>query len=41
MELKEQSEHLLEVAKRAVEIAIEEDEKTALDYIKQESHEYL
>ena len=41
MELKKQSEHLLEVAKRAVEIAIEKDEKTALDFIKQESHEYL
>ncbi len=32
--LKAQSEHLLEVAKRAVEIAIEQDEQTAMDYIK-------
>lgn len=32
--LKQQSEHLLEVAKRAVEIAIEENEKVAMDYIK-------
>jgi type I restriction enzyme S subunit len=31
--LKKQSEFLLEVAKNAVEIAIEQDEKTALDYI--------
>lgn len=31
--LKAQSEHLLEVAKRAVEIAIEQDEQTAMDYI--------
>ena len=32
--LKKQSEKLLEVAKRAVEIAIEKDEPTALQYIK-------
>jgi restriction endonuclease S subunit len=32
--LKKQSEHLLEVAKKAVEIAIEENEKVALNYIK-------
>jgi restriction endonuclease S subunit len=32
--LKAQSEHLLEVAKRAVEIAIEQDEQAAMDYIK-------
>lgn len=32
--LKKQSEKLLEVAKRAVEIAIEQDEETALQYIK-------
>ena len=31
--LKAQSEHLLDVAKRAVEIAIEQDEQTAMDYI--------
>jgi len=35
--LKKQSEHLLEVAKRAVEIAIEENEAVALKYIKQET----
>lgn len=32
-QLKKQSEHLLEVAKKAVEIAIEENEETALKYI--------
>ena len=32
--LKKQSEHLLEVAKKAVEIAIEENEETAMNYIK-------
>lgn len=31
--LKKQSEHLLEVAKTAVEIAIEQDEETALEFI--------
>ena len=31
--LKAQSEHLLEVAKRAVEIAIEQNEQAAMDYI--------
>ncbi|MDX8382445.1 MAG: restriction endonuclease subunit S, partial [Ghiorsea sp.] len=35
--LKKQSEHLLEVAKRAVEIAIEEDEAAALAYIQQQT----
>jgi len=35
--LKKQSEHLLEVAKRAVEIAIEENEAIALKYINQET----
>ena len=35
--LKKQSEHLLEVAKRAVEIAIEQDEETAMEYIKNNS----
>jgi type I restriction enzyme, S subunit len=34
--LKKQSEHLLEVAKKAVEIAIEENEEEALEYIKSE-----
>lgn len=32
-QLKKQSEHLLEVAKTAVEIAIEKDEETAMEYI--------
>jgi len=31
--LKQKSEHLLEVVKRAVEIAIEENEELALRYI--------
>jgi hypothetical protein len=31
--LKAESEHLLETAKRAVEIAIETDEQTAMEYI--------
>lgn len=34
--LKKESEHLLEVAKKAVEMAIEQDEKTALEYIEQQ-----
>ncbi len=33
--LKQESEHLLEVAKRAVEIAIEEDEEAAMRYIEE------
>lgn len=33
--LKQKSEHLLEVAKRAVEIAIEENEEVALEYIEE------
>jgi restriction endonuclease S subunit len=37
--LKKQSEHLLEVAKKAVEIAIEENEGKALEYIKNETNE--
>ena len=37
--LKKQSEHLLEVAKKAVEIAIEENEGKALEYIKTETNE--
>ncbi|MDD2476179.1 MAG: restriction endonuclease subunit S [Dysgonamonadaceae bacterium] len=36
-QLKNQSEHLLEVAKRAVEIAIEEDEEAAMRYIEKET----
>ncbi|MCF6182511.1 restriction endonuclease subunit S [Lutibacter sp.] len=36
--LKKQSEHLLEVAKKAVEIAIEENEEVALKYINQETN---
>lgn len=35
--LKAQSEHLLEVAKRAVEIAIEQDEQTAIDYMNEQT----
>lgn len=35
--LKKQSEHLLEVAKSAVEMAIEQDEETAMEYIKNET----
>jgi len=38
--LKKESEHLLEVAKRAVEIAIEENEAIALDYINAEVSEH-
>lgn len=37
--LKHQSEHLLEVAKHAVEIAIEQDEKAATQYIQQNTKE--
>jgi len=39
--LKKQSEELLETAKRAVEIAIEEDEKKAIEYIKSEVSYYV
>ena len=35
--LKKQSEHLLEVAKRAVEIAIEKNEEVAIKYIQDNS----
>jgi restriction endonuclease S subunit len=35
--LKKQSEHLLEVAKKAVEMAIEEDENTALAWINEQT----
>lgn len=34
-----QSKHLLECAKRAVEIAIEQDEQTAIDYLENETEE--
>lgn len=36
--LKKQSEYLLEVAKKAVEIAIEKDEEIALSFIKQKTN---
>lgn len=36
--LRKQSKHLLECAKRAVEIAIERDEQTAIDWLKGETH---
>ncbi len=35
--LRKQSKHLLECAKRAVEIAIEQDEKTAINWLKNET----
>jgi restriction endonuclease S subunit len=38
--LKAESERLLETAKRSVEIAIETDEQTALDYINQQTGEH-
>jgi hypothetical protein len=37
--LKEQSKHLLEYAKRAVEIAIEQDEQAAIDWLERETEE--
>lgn len=37
--LRKQSKHLLECAKRAVEIAIEGDEQTAIDYLDRETQE--
>ncbi len=37
--LRKQSKHLLECAKRAVEIAIEQDEQTAIDYLENETKE--
>lgn len=39
--LKAQSKHLLEVAKRAVEIAIEQNEQVALKYISNETEELI
>jgi len=35
--LKEKSQHLLECAKRAVELAIEQDEQTAIDWLEKET----
>ena len=37
LNLRQQSKHLLECAKRAVEIAIEQDEQTAIDYLEKET----
>ena len=37
--LRKQSKRLLECAKRAVEIAIEQDEQTAIDYLERETEE--
>ena len=37
--LRKRSKHLLECAKRAVEIAIEQDEQTAIDYLERETQE--
>ena len=39
LNLRKQSKHLLECAKRAVEIAIEQDEQTAIDYLEKETEE--
>ena len=38
--LRKQSRHLLECSKRAVEIAIEQDEQTAIDYLEREAQEF-
>lgn len=38
-DLRKQSKHLLESAKRAVEIAIEEDEQTAMEWLEKETEE--
>ena len=35
--LRRQSKHLLECAKRAVELAIEQDEQTAIDWLEKET----
>ena len=35
--LRKQSKHLLECAKRAVEMAIEQDEQTAIDWLEDET----
>ena len=37
--LRKQSKHLLECAKQAVEVAIEQDEQTAIDYLERETQE--
>ncbi len=37
--LRKQSKHLLECAKKAVEIAIEQDEKTAIKWLENETNE--
>lgn len=37
--LRKQSKHLLECAKRAVEMAIEQDEKTAMSWLEKETRE--
>lgn len=37
LRLRKQSKHLLECAKRAVEIAIEKDEKSAIDWLKEQA----
>ena len=39
--LRKQSQHLLKCAKRAVEMAIEQDEKTAINWLKNETDESL
>ena len=36
--LRKQSKHLLECAKRAVEMAIEQDEQTAIDWLEDETN---
>jgi hypothetical protein len=41
MGLKKQSEYLLYLAKKAVEIAIEENKETVIAHIKKESHECI
>ncbi|WP_296621221.1 hypothetical protein [Marivirga sp.] len=38
--LKKQSEHLLEVAKKVVEMAIEQDEQTALDWMDKQTDNF-
>ena len=40
LNLRKQSKHLLECAKRAVEIAIEQDEQTAIGYLEREAQEF-
>jgi len=37
--LRKQSKHLLDSAKKAVEMAIEQDEETAIQWLKSEVHE--